>query len=123
VFWLELKPTGTNHPYESGIYWTRWTDSEWQNEENISPYASYKSYFDYCKRDSRDILRHYFAVDISARGDIILVWAEPTASADEAVIRQLRYDGQWETITDIETANARSIEPRAAGSKEASPHI
>ncbi|MHC4424119.1 MAG: hypothetical protein ACYSWR_05560, partial [Planctomycetota bacterium] len=109
--------------YESGIYWTRWTDSEWQNEENIAPYASYKSYFDYCKRDNRDILRHYFDVDISARGDIILVWAEPTASADEAVIRQLRYDGQWETITDIETANARSIEPRAAGSKEASPHI
>ena len=110
IFWLELKPTGSSHPHKSGIYWTRWTGSEWQSEENIAPYASYESYFDYCRPHNRDTLRHFFDVENSVRGDIILVWAEPTASADESIIRRLRYDGQWGTITDIETTNARSIE-------------
>ena len=109
VFWLELKPTGCRHPYESGIYWTCWTGSQWQSEQNIAPYKSYVSYFDYCEWDKPDILQYYFDVDVSGGGDIILVWAERTDSADEAIIRQLRYNGQWGTITDIETTSACGI--------------
>jgi len=110
VFWLELKPAGSSHAYGSGIYWTRWTGSEWQSEENVAPYRSYVSYFDYCEWDKPDLLQYYFDVAVSVGGYIILVWAEPGASTDEAIIRQRRYNGQWGTITDIETTNARGIE-------------
>jgi hypothetical protein len=110
VFWLELKPAGSSRACGSGIYWTRWTGSEWQSEENIAPYRSYVSYFDYCEWDKPDLLQYYFDVAVSVGGYIILVWAEPGASADEAIIRQLRYNGQWGTTTDIETTNARGIE-------------
>jgi hypothetical protein len=110
VFWLELKPTGSSHHYESGIYWTCWTGSEWQSEQNIAPYTSYASYYDYCEWDKPDLLQYYFDADVSKGGHIILVWAEPTDSADEAIIHQLRYNGQWGTMTDIETTNACGIE-------------
>jgi len=110
VFWLELKSSGTGHPYESGIYWTRWTGADWQSDENVASYTTYTGYFDYCEWDKPDLLRYYFDADVSENGDIILVWAEPNDSANEATIRQLRYDGEWGTATDIETTNVCGIE-------------
>ncbi|HIJ51727.1 MAG TPA: hypothetical protein HPP66_01055 [Planctomycetes bacterium] len=107
VFWLEQK-TNSSHPYETGIYWTRWTGSAWQSEENIAPYTDYlpgSPGWAY-----RDFLRYYFDVDVLGNGNIIVVWAEPNMYTDDAVIRQLRYDGSWGTITDLETTNTRGIE-------------
>jgi hypothetical protein len=107
VFWLEHK-FSTIHPYDTGIYWTQWTGSAWRAEENIAPYPDFL--LDYSDWEKRDCLRYYFDVDVAENGDIIVVWAEPVGYTEQAVIRQVRYDGTWGSITDIETTNVRGIE-------------
>ncbi|MBC8492311.1 MAG: hypothetical protein H8D43_00895 [Chloroflexi bacterium] len=109
VFWLE-KHIHISHPYDSGIYWTRWTGSGWQAEEKLAPYVD--SLRNVSNWDYRDFLRYYFDVDVSGDGDVILVWAEPTGYTEDedTVLRQLRYDDQWGAITDIDTTNAYGVE-------------
>lgn len=107
VFWLEKKSSSIDH-YDAGIYWTRWREAGWQVEENLAPYTGHLP--DFSDWEKRDFLKYYFDVERLANGDIILVWAEPIGYTDDTMVRQLRYDGQWGTITDIETTNARGIE-------------
>ena len=108
VFWLE-KDTHINHPYDSGIYWTRWMGSGWQAEEKLAPYID-DSLRDFSGWDYRDFFRYYFDVDVSGDGNVILVWAEPIGYTEDTVLRQLRYDDQWGAITDIDTTNAYGVE-------------
>ena len=107
VFWLEKKSNSIDH-FDAGIYWTRWRQTGWQAEQNLAPYMDWLP--DFSDWEKRDSLKYYFDVELLANGDIILVWAEPIGYTDDAVLRQLRYDGQWAMITDIETTNARGIE-------------
>lgn len=110
VFWLERK-TNANHPLDSGIYWTRQTGSVWQAEENLAPHMSYlgePSDWD-TDWEKRDFLRYCFDANTWGSGDVILVWTEPTES-DDAVVQQLRYNGEWEAPTIIDTTNARGVE-------------
>lgn len=108
VFWLEERKTTISHPYDTGIYWTRWTGSGWQAEENLAPYMAYL--LDWSNWNRRDFLRYYFDVDVSGDGDIILVWTEPISGSNETIVKQLRYNGEWGSSTIIETTNARGIE-------------
>jgi hypothetical protein len=59
---------------------------------------------------NRDFLRYLFDVAVLGNGDIILVWAEPIGSTDDAIVRQLCYNDQWGASTVIDTTNARGVE-------------
>jgi hypothetical protein len=114
VFWLEDRKIIALQ-YSTGIYWTRWTGSEWQPSENITP-GMISHLFETLgdPRGSgwiRDFLRHYFDVAVLHDGDIILIWAEPLEIvSDITEIRQLHYDGQWDSPTVIAVDNARGVE-------------
>lgn len=107
VFWLECK-TNANHPYDSGIYWTRWDGSTWQAEENLTPYTDYL--FHNCYWDKPDFLRYYFDTAVLEDGDIILAWAEPIFGSADANLCQRRYEGTWAPPTVLETTNVRGVE-------------
>lgn len=102
VFWLQT------HPDHRGIYWSRWTGSGWQTEQNLTP--EMEDIWEWPSWGNRDFLRYFFDVNVSGDGDVILVWAEPIGSSNDAIVRQLRYDDQWEASTVIDTTNARGVE-------------
>lgn len=111
VFWLEFTPSDSMHINNTGIYWTKWTGSNWQSEENIAPKVDYIPFYDYTYSwGDRNLLRHYFGVDTSGDNDINLLWVDPNDATGQGTIRQLHYDGQWGTITDVETDDICGIE-------------
>jgi hypothetical protein len=118
VFWLEYK-NNTGHPYDSGIYWSRWTGSEWQPAENIAHHA--ESFIDSSNWTKRDHLRYYLDVEPFGDDGVILIWAEPVGYTNDSTITSLLYDGQWGTPQAIETTNARGIE--VSTDSEATVHM
>jgi hypothetical protein len=60
--------------------------------------------------DNRDFLRYFFDVALTGDGDILLVWADPISSEYDAVMSQMRYDGNWGSASVIETARIRGLE-------------
>jgi hypothetical protein len=103
VFWFQ-----NSHP-DRGIYWTRWTGSGWQDKQNLTPGMSHQGGAPFWI--NRDFLRYFFDVTVSGEGHIVLIWAEQAGSNGDAVVRQLRYDGEWgEPLTIVDTANVRGIE-------------
>ena len=99
VFWLEQN-SNADHPYERGIYWTRWTGSQWQSEDNIAPTIGYLS--NTSSWENQNALYYYFDVDVLPGGDLLLVWAD-RKDWTETAITQRRYDGTWGEANVIET--------------------
>ncbi len=107
VFWLEYK-SNTSHPHDSGIYWTRWTGTQWQAAENIAHHA--EAFIDSSNWVRRDFLRYYFDVEPFGDNGLILIMAEPVGYTHDSTITSLLYDGRWAEPQAIETINARGVE-------------
>jgi hypothetical protein len=112
VFWLEYE-AHTDHAYDNGIYWTRWTGSGWQTEERIVALdnlydASDVPYFLF--PDLRDVLRYQFDVAFLEGEGVILVWAETSGQSDASTIRELRYEDAWGSSAVIDTTDARGVD-------------
>ncbi|MCD4831270.1 MAG: hypothetical protein K8R02_05595 [Anaerohalosphaeraceae bacterium] len=87
IFWLEEY----SDDFDAGIWWTRWTGSEWQAEQNIAPGdVSCPSDWNY-----RDFLRYYFDVDIAANDDVVLAYAERTSGEYANLCSRNYAGGAW----------------------------
>jgi hypothetical protein len=103
VFWFQ------NSHSNRGIFWNRWTGSAWQGNQNLT--LGMASQTGAPNWVNRDFLRYFFDVTVSNEGQLVLIWAEQVGSNGDAVVRQLRYDGEWgEPLTIIDATNVRGVE-------------
>jgi putative Ca2+/H+ antiporter (TMEM165/GDT1 family) len=103
AFWFQ------NSHSNRGILWNRWTGSDWQGNQNLTLGMAYQAGVP--NWVNRDFLRYFFDVTVSNEGQLVLIWAEQVGSNGDAVVRQLRYDGEWgEPLTIIDATNVRGVE-------------
>ena len=116
VFWLEEK-SNVSHPYETGIYWSKRSGSNWSPAENLAAVSFWLFDFsDWWQR--RDVLRYYF--DVEPIGDrLVLAWNEPMAqSSDDFALRLRNYDGAgWGNPTTLGSAGSAGVALAAGGTK------
>ncbi|MCK4410139.1 MAG: hypothetical protein KAW67_08640, partial [Candidatus Eisenbacteria sp.] len=104
VFWMEAGGN-LSHPYDSGIYWTRWTGEQWEASLNMTPGAHVSNLStNWWERHDSDRVR--FDVVAQGNGEMLLVWVEYTSYDGGLEVFERRYDSVWgpEALVTEETA-------------------
>ena len=108
VFWLEGR-SNASHPHLPGVYWSKWTETGWQAEQNLTP-DTYHNLYDYLSWGDHSSIPYFFDVAVYGN-DIVLAWAERQGvSTHEALLRHRVYDGSWGTPTTVESTNVRGLD-------------
>ncbi len=102
AFWFALRANIAGS-YQSGVFWSKWTGSQWTTEQNVGPSGAF---FEWADWHTVDASRYLFDVAIAGDGSILLVWWDRIASNSNIVLMQRRYTGgSWSQPSQIEVSS------------------
>ena len=99
AFWLEMK-LNTEHPYESGIYWSVLEGATWSDPKQVVPVGQDVDGWNF--EEYADPRRCFFDVASTAQGELILVWARRQTLLGHVQLCESRYSGVWSEPRIIE---------------------
>jgi hypothetical protein len=98
VFWLELK-YNVEHPHESGIYWSRRSETGWALPVLLVPVSDDVSRW--VSAEQADQRRQFFDVAEDEAGHVVLVWARRQSQFGSVELTQRLFDGEWSTSRTV----------------------